>query len=356
VYQTISRGFVNLLNAKKIQDTKFPFPYAQVIAFLILTTTILMPLQISSMIQSKVWCAIISFMPVWGAYCLNFIAQELENPFGTDKNDLPLEHFQIEMNNCLMMLLHPNTDLIPALNPKCEKDFHRLRAGYRMSHKPEHNADGTLTRKKTRRLSDFGVNRYDEEEESQTRHQSLFSAGARSSQSSTTPFAIGSSPGENSKEVRSPTVTFGDEVEPKKDGKVEAKKEEKLDTSKAVALVGIEITVGDEPVEAERNKSRSEQPLMAQMKSNDEQTIAGQTPILQIESLQPLLAKSTNDLVRTLQGWTENIERQIDDLNTNSVELRGALRKFGQSFPMISESPMPLSEGDPTKKGAQSSI
>lgn len=26
-YQTLSRGFVNLLNAKKITDTKFPFPY-----------------------------------------------------------------------------------------------------------------------------------------------------------------------------------------------------------------------------------------------------------------------------------------------------------------------------------------
>lgn len=36
VYQTISRGFVNLLNAKKITDTKFPFPYAQLIASLLL--------------------------------------------------------------------------------------------------------------------------------------------------------------------------------------------------------------------------------------------------------------------------------------------------------------------------------
>ena len=32
VYQTLSRGFVNLLNAKKIADTRFPFPYAQTIA------------------------------------------------------------------------------------------------------------------------------------------------------------------------------------------------------------------------------------------------------------------------------------------------------------------------------------
>ena len=27
--------------------------------------------------------------------CLNFIGVELENPFGRDDNDLPLEHFQV---------------------------------------------------------------------------------------------------------------------------------------------------------------------------------------------------------------------------------------------------------------------
>ena len=32
--------------------------------------------------------------------CLNFIGVELENPFGQDDNDLPLDHFQDEMNNC----------------------------------------------------------------------------------------------------------------------------------------------------------------------------------------------------------------------------------------------------------------
>merc|ERR1719395_501808 len=47
VYQTLSRGFVNLLNAKKIADTRFPFPYAQLITILLLIQTILTPLMIS---------------------------------------------------------------------------------------------------------------------------------------------------------------------------------------------------------------------------------------------------------------------------------------------------------------------
>merc|ERR1739844_55633 len=36
VFQTLSRGQVNLANCKKITSTLFPFPYAQLIAFLLL--------------------------------------------------------------------------------------------------------------------------------------------------------------------------------------------------------------------------------------------------------------------------------------------------------------------------------
>lgn len=126
VYQTISRGFVNLLNAKKITDTRFPFPYAQLISFLLLTHTVLTPMIMASLINSKVLCAIFTFVPVFGMFSLNFIAAELENPFGTDKNDLPLGRFQEEMNSCLLMLLHSNTDMISTTSDRCVMDFRNL--------------------------------------------------------------------------------------------------------------------------------------------------------------------------------------------------------------------------------------
>merc|ERR1719183_2741457 len=126
VYQTISRGFVNLLNAKKITDTRFPFPYAQLISFLLFLHTILTPMIISGIIKSKVLCAVFIFIPIFGMFSLNFIASELENPFGTDDNDLPLAHFQEEMNSCLLMLLHTNTDMISTTSSKCVIDFYEL--------------------------------------------------------------------------------------------------------------------------------------------------------------------------------------------------------------------------------------
>jgi len=140
VFQTISRGFVNLLNAKKITDTSFPFPYAQLIAMLLFINIIFVPLHISVLVKSKVLAAMLSFVPIWGMVCANFIASELEDPFGSDSNDLPLEHFQAEMNTCLLMLLHPNADLIPGVCQRCETDFHALLKVHRqsVSHDGEH--------------------------------------------------------------------------------------------------------------------------------------------------------------------------------------------------------------------------
>jgi putative membrane protein len=128
VYQTLSRGFVNLLNAKKIADTRFPFPYAQLIAMLLVLHSFLIPMMLTSLFKDSVAMALVtSFIPPFGFFALNLTSQELENPFGSDSNDLPLEDFQQEMNTCLLMLLHQNADLLPGLNKdRCVMDFDEL--------------------------------------------------------------------------------------------------------------------------------------------------------------------------------------------------------------------------------------
>merc|ERR1712048_898572 len=88
VFQTISRGFVNLLNTKKITDTKFPFPYVQLIAFLLLCFSTVTPFVLSTLMQSPIMAFIVTFLPVFAAASLNYISMELENPFGKDDNDL----------------------------------------------------------------------------------------------------------------------------------------------------------------------------------------------------------------------------------------------------------------------------
>jgi len=126
VYQTLSRGFVNHLNAKKIVDTRFPFPYAQIIGMLLIINSVLTPVMMAQLVPEPVWAAVFSFVPVFGAFSLNFVAIELENPFGNDPNDLPLVKFQREMNNSLLMLLHGKSDLVAGLSRGCITDFDEL--------------------------------------------------------------------------------------------------------------------------------------------------------------------------------------------------------------------------------------
>eukprot|EP00747_Dinoflagellata_sp_TGD_P111835 gnl/TRDRNA2_/TRDRNA2_171316_c3_seq5.p1 gnl/TRDRNA2_/TRDRNA2_171316_c3~~gnl/TRDRNA2_/TRDRNA2_171316_c3_seq5.p1 ORF type:complete len:729 (-),score=139.55 gnl/TRDRNA2_/TRDRNA2_171316_c3_seq5:79-2265(-) len=133
VFQTISRGFVNLLNAKKITDTQFPFPYAQLIAFLLLLHTILVPCIVTAIVKSKILAFIFIFLPILGLFGLNYVAAELENPFGDDDNDLEVQEMQAKMNCRLLLLLRPMANRLPQLSSTCkfsEEDFfieHRRR-------------------------------------------------------------------------------------------------------------------------------------------------------------------------------------------------------------------------------------
>jgi len=137
VYQTLSRGFVNLLNCKKITDTQFPFPYAQLIDLLLLLHVVLTPVMLSSVCQGILGALFLTLVVVYASVSLNVVAIVLENPFGNDPNDLPLAHFQQEMNNSLLMLLHANTDHVSSVRDGCcIKDFSTLMEHRRLAGRP----------------------------------------------------------------------------------------------------------------------------------------------------------------------------------------------------------------------------
>jgi hypothetical protein len=57
-------------------------------------------------------------MQVFILWSLNFIAVEIENPFGMDENDLDAAHMQNEMNQHLRVLLKPEVIKSPHLNSR----------------------------------------------------------------------------------------------------------------------------------------------------------------------------------------------------------------------------------------------
>lgn len=68
------------------------------------------------------WALIASFVTILMLNCLNYIAMEIESPFGDEANDLPLEGLQCDFNARLVEMLHPLAQTVPDF--KFEQEFH----------------------------------------------------------------------------------------------------------------------------------------------------------------------------------------------------------------------------------------
>ena len=51
------------------------------------------PLVISAYVPDIYWAAVNSWLSTLVLFALNCVAEELEDPFGMDPNDLPLNHY-----------------------------------------------------------------------------------------------------------------------------------------------------------------------------------------------------------------------------------------------------------------------
>jgi len=91
----------------------FPFPYAQLLTMLLIFYSLLTPLFCVVAMESVVLASSFSFISVFAFWGVNFIAAEIESPFGDDENDLPLHALQKDMNKSLWILLHPKTQRVP---------------------------------------------------------------------------------------------------------------------------------------------------------------------------------------------------------------------------------------------------
>ncbi|CAJ1344985.1 unnamed protein product [Effrenium voratum] len=114
-FQELSRGIVNLQNARKIADFPFPYPYAQVSMIMLLLHWGVMPIW-CSMLLSKFMAAATSFAVIFFLWCLNFIALHLEAPFGDAPNDLPMDQMILDWNNSLCTLLSSRAQRPPAFD------------------------------------------------------------------------------------------------------------------------------------------------------------------------------------------------------------------------------------------------
>eukprot|EP00927_Polykrikos_kofoidii_P042856 TRINITY_DN3690_c0_g2_i1.p1 TRINITY_DN3690_c0_g2~~TRINITY_DN3690_c0_g2_i1.p1 ORF type:complete len:592 (-),score=98.68 TRINITY_DN3690_c0_g2_i1:270-2045(-) len=121
-FQELSRGIVNLQNARKIADFPYPFPNAQTCLVILVLHWWMSPF-VAGMLLSPLLASLATFLVIFFVWSINFIALELERPFGDRANHLPMDQMQLDWNQSLGTLLATRAQQPPKF--EYTKDYHR---------------------------------------------------------------------------------------------------------------------------------------------------------------------------------------------------------------------------------------
>lgn len=113
VFQELSNGKLGFAQAHRVAMVPFPFPFAQMISVLMVITLAVMPLYIELFTQNPIMSPLLCFVCPLCYMGLNRVAVELEEPFGTDWNDVDIEirhhEFLLQLADIIRMdTLPPN--------------------------------------------------------------------------------------------------------------------------------------------------------------------------------------------------------------------------------------------------------
>lgn len=112
-FQHFSQGGVYMNVGRNLTDIPFPFPYAQMLMVFLLVQVIMTPMICGLVLESAPWSGIFTFCSTFAFWGTNYIAVELESPFGDDSNDLPLALMQADFNQSLWLLLERTVQMPP---------------------------------------------------------------------------------------------------------------------------------------------------------------------------------------------------------------------------------------------------
>eukprot|EP00931_Biecheleriopsis_adriatica_P050254 TRINITY_DN29088_c0_g1_i1.p1 TRINITY_DN29088_c0_g1~~TRINITY_DN29088_c0_g1_i1.p1 ORF type:complete len:499 (+),score=76.22 TRINITY_DN29088_c0_g1_i1:63-1559(+) len=115
-FQELSNGIVDMVDAQKISDIPFPFPWAQMLSTMMILTSLITPFVLATTTSSLAWCVLLNFVSVMSLSAIHYVAAELEMPFGDDLNDLPLRALQESLNTALIQLLDDHMSICPTYN------------------------------------------------------------------------------------------------------------------------------------------------------------------------------------------------------------------------------------------------
>lgn len=135
LYQFVSDGTLGYNQARKVAYIPFPFPHTQLTTFYVVVITLVMPILMLTFVIDTAVAAVMNFLTIGVFLGLWHVSTELEDPFRNVPNDLPLNNFQAQFNEALVVMFagfHPEAywiigdnqetiseaDLMPASNKK----------------------------------------------------------------------------------------------------------------------------------------------------------------------------------------------------------------------------------------------
>eukprot|EP00526_Cylindrotheca_closterium_P006692 CAMPEP_0113659026 /NCGR_PEP_ID=MMETSP0017_2-20120614/32098_1 /TAXON_ID=2856 /ORGANISM="Cylindrotheca closterium" /LENGTH=748 /DNA_ID=CAMNT_0000573469 /DNA_START=92 /DNA_END=2338 /DNA_ORIENTATION=- /assembly_acc=CAM_ASM_000147 len=106
LYQYVSEGMAGYNQARKIAYIPFPFPHAQITTLFVLVIVAFMPLLMLTFVHNLILGLLLNLFTVLCFVGLHEVARELENPFQNVPNDLPLNNYQAQFNESLMVMFY----------------------------------------------------------------------------------------------------------------------------------------------------------------------------------------------------------------------------------------------------------
>eukprot|EP00736_Rhodelphis_marinus_P009358 Rmarinus@m.11846 len=108
-FRNLSEIQFHFNEARKLRETPFPFPYVQMVALLLVAMVATMPIVLAAYVPDLVFGPALTFLTALSLLSVNEVAAEIENPFGSYENDLPLNYFLGEFHADLVAfgLLRP---------------------------------------------------------------------------------------------------------------------------------------------------------------------------------------------------------------------------------------------------------
>jgi putative membrane protein len=116
VFQQTEKAMVEYNQVLEVMTIPFPFPYAQTAYVLLVLMGVSTPFAMCSWTNHPAAAFALTFTGVMCLVSLELIARQLENPFGEDANDLPIDSFQDLINESLMLMATDDASNLPNLS------------------------------------------------------------------------------------------------------------------------------------------------------------------------------------------------------------------------------------------------